>query len=416
MHLRFIGQGLDPTSDNTAGNIIIESLSDDQFKSFNAFVAFVSIAGLNNILGQLTAFKEREGQIRLYIGVDLNGTSKEALDKLLELDIESYIIFSPNNIIYHPKVFAFEGDDASRALIGSTNLTERGLFQSIEASVRIDFSNDDEAGTEFLSDVYDHFNTIINHQHPSCQRLTQDVLDILVESKIVLPEAVAREKSNKANKEFGQKETKVNKRLLDLFGKVQAKRPPKGFRKKIVKKEMIIAEDVIEENGAEVRVVDETMDLTTGSMWIETRKMTGGSRNILDLSKKGRRNGVDKFGSVTYFGIDPEDEDETKDINVIFGGKTYVGNHIFYAPDNSNWRIRLNGETEEGERLTTFSIPSLGQNGGFQFKILLFTKLDDVNFRLEILEQDDMPRLIENSSDWAKGGSGIGRTYGIIGE
>ena len=79
-------------------------------------------------------------------------------------------------------------------------------------------------------------------------------------------------------------------------------------------------------------------------------------------------------------------------------------------------RIRLNGETVEGEKLTTFSIPSLGQNGGFQQKILLFTKIDETNFRLEILEQEDMPRLIENSADWAKGGSGNGRAYGIIAE
>ncbi len=119
---------------------------------------------------------------------------------------------------------------------------------------------------------------------------------------------------------------------------------------------------------------------------------------------------------MSYFGIDPENENITRDINVIFGGRTYIGNRIFYAEGNSNWRIRLNGETEIGEKLTTFSIPSLGQNGGFQNKILLFTKLDNTNFRLEILEQDDMQRLIENSSDWAKGGSGNGRGYGIIAE
>jgi len=72
--------------------------------------------------------------------------------------------------------------------------------------------------------------------------------------------------------------------------------------------------------------------------------------------------------------------------------------------------------TEDGEKITVFSKPSLGQNGGFQNKILLFTKIDDTNFKLEILEQDNMQRLIENSADWAKGGSGNGRAYGIISE
>lgn len=411
MELKFIGQGLDPESDITAGNFIIDSLESNHYNSFNAFVAFVSTGGLKNIIEEMLAFREAGGEIKLYLGVNLNATSKEALEKLLEYQIESYVVFSPNSIIYHPKIYTFEGDERKRAIIGSANMTEKGLFQNIEASVCVDFESTDENGSEFLADIYDHFNAIINQEHPSCQLLTQEVLEVLIESKVVLPEAIAREKNNKINKEFGQKESKVNTRLLNLFGKLKAKRPPKGYRKTVVKKEFLAAEET-----AEVNVVDETTELAAGSMWIETGLMTGGSRNILDLSKKGRLDGVNKFGSVSYFGIDPENENETKDINVIFGGKTYIGNRIFYAEGNSNWRIRLNGETEDEEKLTTFSIPSLGQNGGFQNKILLFTRIDATNFRLEILEQDEMPRLIENSSNWAKGGSGNGRAYGIIAE
>jgi HKD family nuclease len=411
MELKFIGQGLDPESDITAGNFIIDSLESENYTSFNAFVAFVSTGGLKNIIDQMLAFRETGGEIKLYLGVNLNATSKEALEKLLEHEIESYVVYSPNNIIYHPKIYAFEGNETIRAIVGSSNLTESGLFQNIEASVCVDFNSDDENGYEFLADIYDHFNAIINQEHPSCQLLTPEVLEILIESNVVLPEAASRAKSNKINKEFGQKESKVNTRLLELFGKVKAKRPPKGYRKTVIKKEL-----VAEEETNLVNVVDETTELAAGSMWIETGLMTGGSRNILDLSKKGKLDGVNKFGSVSYFGVDPNDENQINDINVIFGGKTYNGNRVFYAPANSNWRIRLNGETAEGEKLTTFSIPSLGQNGGFQQKILLFTQIDETNFRLEILEQEDMPRLIENSADWAKGGSGNGRAYGIIAE
>ena len=411
MNIKFIGQGLDPESDITAGNFIIDSLESENYSSFNAFVAFVSTGGLKNIIDEMLAFKEAGGEVKLYLGVNLNATSKEALEKLLENEIESYVVYSPNNIIYHPKIYAFEGNETTRAIIGSSNLTESGLFQNIEASVCVDFESNDENGNEFLADIYDHFNAIINQEHPSCQLLTKEVLEILIESNIVLPEAASRARSNKINKEFGQKETKVNTRLLELFGKVKAKRPPKGFRKTVVKKELIA-----EEEANEVNVVDETTELVAGSMWIETGLMTGGSRNILDLSKKGKLDGVNKFGSVSYFGLDPENTNATKDINVIFGGKTYISNHVFYAEGNSNWRIRLNGTTADGEKLTIFSKPSLGENGGFQNKILLFTRVDDTDFRLEILEQDEMQRLIENSSDWAKGGSGNGRAYGIIAE
>ena len=411
MNLKFIGQGLDHKSNITAGSFIIDSLKSEKYSSLNAFVAFVSTGGLKNIIDQMLSFKEDGGEIKLYVGVNLNATSKEALEKLLEYEIESYIVYSPNNIIYHPKIYAFEGYETKRAIIGSSNLTESGLFQNIEASVCVDFESNDENGNEFLADIYDHFNSIINQEHPSCKFLTQEVLEILIESNVVISEVASRAKSNKINNEFGQREAKANTRLLEHFGKIKAKRPPKGFRKTVVKKEFV----AVGETNL-VSIVDEKIELVAGSMWIETGLMTGGSRNILDLSKQGRLDGVTKFGSVSFFGVDPNNENQIKDINVIFGGKFYIGNRVFYAPDNSNWRIRLNGETAEGERLTKFSIPSLGQNGGFQQKILLFTKIDESNFRLEILEQDDMPRLIENSSDWAKGGNGNGRAYGIISE
>lgn len=407
MELKFIGQGADPESNVTTGNFLINSLESENYKSFQAFVAFVSTSGLKNIANQLFEFKKAGKKIKLYVGVDLNATSKEALEKLLELEIETYVIYSPNNIIYHPKIYAFEGNETKRAIVGSSNLTESGLFQNIEASVCVDFEADDENGNEFLSSIYDHFNFIINQENSSCQLLTPEVLEILIESKVVLPEIVNRAKNNKIKKEFGQKDTVTNTRLLALFGKIKTKRPPKGYGKDVVKKEFV-------SEAAEVNIVDEITELTTGSMWIETGLMTGGSRNILDLSKRGKLGDINKFGSVSYFGIDPEATDSSIDINIIFGGKLYQGNHVFYTDGNSNWRIRLNGRTVENDKLTTFSIPSLGQNGGFQNKILLFTKLDATNFILEILEQDDMPRLIENSVDWAKGGNGNGRAYGII--
>ncbi len=52
----------------------------------------------------------------------------------------------------------------------------------------VDFTQDDEKGNEFMADLYDHFNAIINLAHPSCHKLTSEILTILVDSKVVLPE------------------------------------------------------------------------------------------------------------------------------------------------------------------------------------------------------------------------------------
>jgi HKD family nuclease len=57
MQLRFIGQGADSESNVTTGNFLINSLESENYKSFQAFVAFVSTSGLKNIANQLFDFK-----------------------------------------------------------------------------------------------------------------------------------------------------------------------------------------------------------------------------------------------------------------------------------------------------------------------------------------------------------------------
>lgn len=409
MEIKFIGQGLDPESDITAGNYLINSLNNNQYNRFDAFVAFISTGGIRNIQEELKSFKDAGRAVRLFVGVNLNATSKEALEQLLALEVETYVIYSPNSLIYHPKIYTFIGDNNTRAIIGSSNLTEKGLFQNVEASVCIDYNNGDENGDEFLADIYDHFNNIINITHPSCQRLTTEILEILIEANVVLPEAVNRAKSNKISKEFGQKEAKVNTRLQEHFGKLKAKRPPKGYKKSSTKQEL-----VVKEADNEINIVYEAVEFLEGAMWIETGMMTGGSRNILDLSKRGKRNGEVKFGSISFFGLEPDNTEIEKDIDIEFGGKLYKSNHIFYTEGNSNWRIRINGETDDGEKITLFTKPTLGENGGFQNKILIFTLLNNTTYKLEVIDKEEIDKLIENSSDWARGGNGTGRAYGIL--
>lgn len=393
MELNFIGQGLDSNSNVTTGNLIIESLVDEQFTSFNAFVAFVSIGGINNVIDQLTAFMAKGSSVRLYIGVDLHGTSREALEKLLELGIETYIVFSPNNIIYHPKIYTFEGEAYSRVIIGSSNLTVSGLFQNIESSVSVKINNEnDEMGGQFISDIYEHYNAIIRNDHPSCQLLTNELLNILVNSKIVLPKQVNRNKLNKINKEYETKDLEAYDALLKSFGKLKSKRPPKGFDNGTVKDEINV------KDNEEIDIVSETIELSTGSMWVETGRMTGGSKNQLDVSKKGISDGGEIDGSVSYFGIDPDNTGLAININLHLGDKIYKGNTIKYTPANSNWRIQLKGETDNGEKLTTISRIQLGQDGGFVDKILLFTRIDQSNYKLEILDANDRDKLIDNSS------------------
>lgn len=409
MDVKFIAQGLGTEHNSPLGDKLVDALGKEEYCSFFAFVAFVSTSGIRNIENELVRFKDRGGEIRLYIGVDLHGTSQEALEKLLELNIQTFIVFSPNGIVYHPKVYSLKGAENNFLSVGSSNLTTSGLYQNIEASVCFSWNGDDEQGTELHSDICDHFNTLLSQQAICCQLLSQEIIDLLVSSKIVLPEATSRAITNKVKKDNSAIPISNNKELLEAFKKLKINRPPKGYNK-------TISEEVIEviPNGESI-LSFQTFELQSSNMWIEAGKMTGASRNILDLSKKGKRDNVDKFGSVEFFGVDKNASDTSVDINLIYNGKRYLGNRLFFAHDNSNWRIQLKGIADDGSKLTDISRPQFGNRGGFQDRIILFGKtLISNTYQLNIVDVDELDKFREISTDWAYGGHGRGRSYGII--
>lgn len=411
MNVKFIAQGLDSEFNNPVGDRIIDALTQDKYDTFSAFVAFVSTGGIKNIEEQLISFKNRGGKICLYVGVDLNGTSKEALSKLIELEIPTYIVFSPNKIIYHPKVYTFKGNDDNIVIVGSSNLTAAGLFQNIEASVCFTYINDDEQGQEFVSDICDHFNTLISREATYCQELNVDILDLLVKNKIVISEAANRSIYNKIASENSSVPLSYKADLLNTFKRIKINRPPKGYMR-LIKKEVIIPNET---NFEDSHVTYNTSEIIANSMWIQTGQMTGASRNILDLSKKGKRNNTEKFGSVEFFGVEKDNIDESLDIEVVYNGKIYRKNRLFYTTGNSNWRIQLKGIADDGCKLTNISRPQFGHQGGFQNRVLIFEKTEIINrYILHIADQEEIEKLKDLSSDWAHGGHGAGRVYGII--
>lgn len=402
MEVQFIAQGLNNGKSQAAGERLKAALINDSYNKLTAFVAFISSGGINNIKEELIAFKERGCEIHLYLGVDLHGTSKEALQMLIDNAIPANIVYSPNTIVYHPKIYIFEGGQKTLILTGSSNFTTSGLFQNIESSMCIEYENGDDKGNVLLSDIYDYYDDILSGVAPYCQPLTQEILDLLVENKIVLPESQSRIIKNEIEKKSTAKIGDKAK-VIEKFKKLKISRPPKGYKP-------TLQEEVVVGDNDSSTVFQSTFDIEAQSMWIETGKMTGGSGNILDLSKKGKLNGVRKFGSVEFFGINANELTEDASIDILYHGKIYANNRILYTEGNGNWRIQLKGMSEDGAKLTDVSRAI----GGFRHKIFIFSKTDIASkYELHIVDESYKDALIENSSDWAYGGNGKGRAYGI---
>ena len=409
MKVQFIAQGIPESIGTPAGDVINNALLTTNYKSFAAFVAFVSVDGINQLKESFKQFIDSGGQIRLYVGVDLHGTSKEALELLLSLDnVKTYIVYSSNRIIYHPKIYSFEGDNNNMVMVGSSNLTLSGLYQNIEASLCITNEGEDEQDKSLISDIYDYYNAILSNDSTYCQPLSQEIINLLCENKIVLTSKESRVQFNEQSK---QNKTSVSERekLKEKFSAVKVGKAKTGRKKSVVEHVYTKEED------NEAGTYSQTTSIEEKAMWIETKEMTGGSRNILDLSKKGVRDKIVKPGSVEFFGIDKENYAMEKDIELVYDGKIFRNNTIKYAPKNSNWRIQIKGEADDGTKMTYLSSPRLGIPGGLTRKILIFEKTDVTDrYVLHIFDEEELEYWKSISSDWANMGNKNGRTYGYL--
>jgi len=109
MDIQLLGQGYEKESENSVGNHLIKLLSDKEFQSFTAISAFISQAGVTGLSTHIEKAKEHLEVITIITGVDQKGTSKEALEALIKLDVNAYVFYQPSITIFHPKIYLFEG-------------------------------------------------------------------------------------------------------------------------------------------------------------------------------------------------------------------------------------------------------------------------------------------------------------------
>lgn len=187
MKATFLGHGLDFGDQLNVGKQLVNSFQSPKYKSFNGLIAFASISGVNMLKSYINEAKKRYDQLRFFIGVDNRGTSKEALEVLIQQNIETYIYHDTrNSVTYHPKLFIFEGDVYTRVIIGSSNLTSSGLKMNIEASVQIDFrTKTDKQGRNFIRDLKEYYFDILNLETELIKPLTKEYLKELISKNLL---------------------------------------------------------------------------------------------------------------------------------------------------------------------------------------------------------------------------------------
>lgn len=123
------------------GNYIKDCLEDSKYNKLTIIVAFAKNSGVLRLKESLEAFRKSGGEIDVYVGIDLDGTSYEALVSLLRIVNKLTVVHLESGQTFHPKIYSFTSDDEGVLIVGSNNLTSGGLWTNIEASLILSEDN-----------------------------------------------------------------------------------------------------------------------------------------------------------------------------------------------------------------------------------------------------------------------------------
>lgn len=399
------------------GNIHIDKIENYEYSNLTIFSAFAKNSGVLRLKASLEKFKKSTGHIRAFIGIDLDGTSYEALLNLFSLCDELYVIHSENiSTTYHSKIYLLENATCAWCAIGSNNLTGGGLWTNFESTSIQEYLLPSQKSE--LNNIYSIIDKYSDASYICSTKIESiDDIDTLLNSNYINTEVSQKIKTIK--KRVAEK---ANQKNNHLFGSEKVSIPTIITREKTRK--LFSKDKTNSDVDYIIDVPTTTPAFTNEQFWFEMRKSTGGSRNILDLSKLGQivegsvvgtpyeyTDPHRMYGGVKFFEVDPEDTNTEKNITINYLGKDYFPSTIKFAPNNGSWRIQLKGKPADG----TDELSKFGNRGDFVFKILVFEKITSDYYVLSLLDNSKLDNIKSLSRVWGRNGSGAAsKAYGML--
>lgn len=202
------------------GNALQTNLQDAPKGSlFRIAIAYVSASGVKKLEKSLKKFMKRNGTIEIIAGIDIGDNSVEGIQKVAHIcgPGSVFIFWNPTGYTFHPKVYCLTDAKMKGGSfwVGSSNLTENGLFRNYECSLQFHASTEDNQ--PLLEQINDYFVQL--RKSSFCQPATRDLIEALI-------------KSEKKRKRKGDRlsPSRFPPEIRDKFSnKVKAKKLGKGF-------------------------------------------------------------------------------------------------------------------------------------------------------------------------------------------
>lgn len=103
--------------------------------------AFASRQTLLRLRSSLLRLRDRGALVRMILGIDLGGTSEEALAEALSWKVDTRLVKHRRaGHTFHPKMYLVKRPGRADILIGSSNMTDGGFFTNYEGGILFSFS------------------------------------------------------------------------------------------------------------------------------------------------------------------------------------------------------------------------------------------------------------------------------------
>ena len=396
---------------------ILKDKIREPYTKLTIISAFAKNSGVLRLKSTMEQFKANRGYIEAFIGIDAYGTSYEALFNLFELCDELYIVHSESpTTTFHSKVYMLTNEDSvGWVAVGSNNLTGGGLWTNFETAAYFETENEYENYIPELNELIDQYK---NPDYP-CSKLIESEADL----NVLLDEDYLRREiriqlESRANYNTRQNNEETQPRRFGRQTGIQIPRIERQATGTVIRNALGQAK------AQAIFPIGATND--SERMWFETRALTGGSRNILDLSKlgtvvQGSTNGTRYetddasliLGGVAFFDVDPENTGAEKSIIVNYNGTDYIDCVIKFPTgelSNGSWRLQLKGQSALGQMLQR-----IGGDGWLRYKILVFEKIRTDYYVMSVLEENQLDVLTDQSTVVATNGSAMhSKNYGVL--
>ncbi|OFN46042.1 phospholipase D family protein [Rothia sp. HMSC071F11] len=378
----------------TMGEKLISLLNSEKYTDLTIIVAFAKESGVLRIKDALDEFRLAKGRVTAYVGIDLDGTSYEALTTLNQSVDSLNIIHSETSQTFHPKIFNFVNDKDILTIVGSHNLTAGGLWTNFESSFIAAADLTQMDGKKLQQSIDDYVNELKILGNSFKHVKDQGFIEELLEDGYISQEVLQK---------INRKEARQN----------QSKLQPKfGAGKHIALPQKPSTRNPIQDPSQQEKntaiLTTPTLQISDHTLWYSTQKLTGGSGNQIDLSIQSKLVSGDPSGTpydrnkagymcgtVEFFGVNPSQISQTKNITIHYQGDDYKGNTIKFPSNqhsNRTWRLQLEGVNASGKNLK-----SLYGNSSLKFKIITFTKLGTDYYSLAVFPGSELDNFKNNS-------------------